>query len=109
MAIRHAAWAPEDAEQDFDEAAALAARWIWKRCSEERTTAALVLNALGAADSVPALRGFEVTSPQTRTRPASGRPVLAYVPTAESLVYAEELARNSSLAVVEGFSFAVAG
>jgi hypothetical protein len=100
---------PENSEQDWDEAAALAAHWIRERCREEQETAVLVLNALDAADSVPALRGFEVTSPQSRTRPAAGGPVLAYVPSLESLVYAEELARNSSLAVIEGFSFSVAG
>lgn len=109
MTVQNAAWVPEGSEQDFNEAATLAVRWIRERCSEERTSAVLVLNALGAADSVPALRGFEVTSPQSRTRPASGRPVLAYVPSIESLAYAEELARNSSLAIIEGFSFSVRG
>jgi hypothetical protein len=109
MAIQHAAWVPEDAEQDFDDAAALAVRWVRQRCAEEQAKAVLVLNALGAADGISALRGLEATSPQARTRPASGRPVLAYVPSPESLAYAEELARNSSLVVVEGFSFAVAG
>ncbi|MFH8760269.1 hypothetical protein [Streptomyces atroolivaceus] len=65
--------------------------------------------ARASASSVPALRGFEVTSPQSRRRPASGESVLAYTPTPESLVYAEQLARGSSLVVVEGFSFSVRG
>ena len=109
MGIRHAAWVPEEIEQDWEEAAVLAARWVWMRAKDEGATPVLVANALDATSSVPALRGFEVTSPQSRRRPASGEPVLAYTPTVESLVYAEELARGSSLVVVEGFSFSVRG
>jgi hypothetical protein len=109
MDIRQAAWVPEDSEQDFDDAAALAARWIRARAAEKRVPAVLVTNVRDAASSVPALRGFEVTSPQSRSRPASGGPVIAYVPSLESLVYAEELARNSCLVVIEGFNFSVRG
>ncbi|MFC8495066.1 hypothetical protein ACFUJU_30585 [Streptomyces sp. NPDC057235] len=109
MGIRQAAWVPEDVEQDYDDAAALAARWIRGRALEERASAVLVTNVRDAASGVPALRGFEVTSPQSRSRPASGGPVLAYVPSLESLVYAGELARGSSLVVVEGFNFSVRG
>lgn len=109
MGIRHAAWVPEDVAQDWEEAAALAARWVRRRATDEGATPVLVANALDAISSVPALRGFEVTSPQSRSRPASGEPVLAYTPTPESLVYAEQLAQGSSLVVVEGFLFSVRG
>ncbi|MFF8556603.1 hypothetical protein ACF058_27710 [Streptomyces sp. NPDC015501] len=109
MGIRHAAWVPEDDALDWEEAAALAARWVRRRGKDEGATPVLVANALDATSSVPSLRGFEVTSPQSRSRPASGEPVLAYTPTLESLVYAEQLARGSSLVIVEGFSFSIRG
>lgn len=109
MGIQHAAWVPEDAEQDWEDAAALAARWVRMRAKDERAAPILVANTLDATSSIRALRGFEVTSPQSRSRPTRDEPVFAYAPTLESLVYAEELARGSSIVVVEGFSFPVRG
>lgn len=48
-------------------------------------------------------------SPQLPNRPAGAASVLAYTPTLESLVLAEQLARGSSLTVIEGLSFSVRG
>ncbi|MFF2519847.1 hypothetical protein [Streptomyces sp. NPDC058086] len=67
-----------------------------------------MLNAFGAEQTVPALRRFaqrhRVATPRSgRQRARSGiGPVLAYLPDAKTLEFAAGLARNSSLAAVEG-------
>ncbi|MFE1980180.1 hypothetical protein [Streptomyces mirabilis] len=109
MGILRAAWVPDDdPERDWEVAAELAVDWAEREAAEQSATAVLVLNAFGAEQTVPALRRFAqrhlVATPRSgRQRAGSGAgPVLAYVPDAKTLNFATGLARNSSLAAVEG-------
>lgn len=108
------AWVPDnDPERDWSIAAQLAATWVDDRCSTERASGVLVTNALNHL-GVPELDDFERrharTSPRARDRVGRGAgPVLSYVPYAKELAFAMQLARNSSIAVVETISFPLAG
>src|SRR6202008_4087252 len=106
-----AAWVPDDdSERPWDEAADLAADWIWERNKIEGMTPLLVTNTFQNARGVPSLeeiarRGGQAT-PQGKQHPERG-PVLAYVPDERSLRLALDLARGYSLAVVESVSFPI--
>lgn len=100
---------------DWETAAALAVDWVRRECAEQGATGVLVLNARGSGDSIRALQRFAadhtVTTPRSHwSRVGRGvGPVLAYVPDEKALDFATGLARGSSLAVVEGYSFPLAG
>ncbi|MFF3959754.1 hypothetical protein ACFYY1_42310 [Streptomyces sp. NPDC001890] len=106
--ILRAAWVPDDdPERDWAVAAGLAVDWIRQECAEQGATGVLVLNAFGVEQQIPALRRFAaehtITTPRA-SRERAGRgtgPVFAYVPDAKSLDFAMNLARASSLVVVE--------
>ncbi|MGW0294749.1 hypothetical protein [Streptomyces tuirus] len=106
--ILRAAWVPDDdPERDWEIAAALAVEWVRQECAEQGAIAVLVLNAFGVEQQLPSLRRFAaehaVTTPRaSRHRVGRGTgPVLAYVPDERTLDFAADLARGSSLAVVE--------
>lgn len=102
-----AAWVPDDdPHRDLETAAQIAADWISQECTDQHATGILVMNALGAEESNPALRQFAAkhtrTTPRVRGSFHGVGPTLAYVPSAPTLHYAAGLARGSSIAVVEG-------
>lgn len=110
-----AAWVPDDPQRPWDEAAVLAVDWVEREAAEQQAAAVLVTNALRSGLSVPSLARFvarhQHTTPQadrSRVSPGTG-PVLAYVPDAKALEFAAELARGSSLCVVEGSLTPLAG
>lgn len=111
--LQAAAWVPDDDPQrPWDEAAELAADWIWARSGVEVATPLLVTNTFQNAVGIRCLeeiarRGGQAT-PQGRERFDHG-PVLAYVPDERSLKFALDLARGYSLAIVETVSFPLAG
>ncbi len=110
--MRAAAWVPDDdSERPWDEAAELAADWIWERSKIEGVTPLLVTNTFQNAVGISSLgeiarEGGQAT-PQGKQRFDCG-PVLAYVPDERSLKLALDLARGHSLAVVETVSFPLA-
>ncbi|MBJ6613969.1 hypothetical protein ACFT8V_30085 [Streptomyces griseoincarnatus] len=106
--ILRAAWVPDDdPERDWAIAADLAVDWVRQECAEQGAVGVLVLNAFGVEQQIPSLRRFAaehtVTTPRaSRDRVGRGRgPVLAYVPDERTLDFAADLARGSSLAIVE--------
>lgn len=115
MNLSSVAWVPDDdSQRDWNVAAGLAARWVDDRCNEEEASGVLVTNTLDHL-GVPELEDFERRHSRTSRlasadRVGSGRgPVLSYVPRAEELQFAMDLARDSSLAVVETISFPLSG
>ncbi|TFD44999.1 hypothetical protein E3T55_19590 [Cryobacterium frigoriphilum] len=101
----------DDSHRPWDEAASLAADWIWERSETEGVTPLLVTNTLKSGTFMPVLddiarRGGHA-APLGKERFDRG-PVLAYVPVEKTLKYAMELARGYSLAVVETDSFPLA-
>lgn len=110
--LQAAAWVPDDdPERPWDEAADLAADWIWERSEIEGVTPLLVTNTFQNAVGIDCLEeiareGGQAT-PQGKQRFDRG-PVLAYVPDERTLKLALNLARGYSLAVVETVSFPLA-
>lgn len=109
------AWVPDDdPTRAWSIAAGLAVEWVDERCRVENATGVLVTNSMRHL-GVPALDEFERRNTKTSRRAGRARvpegegPVLAYVPHAEELDFATQLARNSSLAVVETASFPLGG
>ncbi|NIL43192.1 hypothetical protein HCB17_20145 [Salinispora arenicola] len=110
--LQAAAWVPDDdPERPWEDAADLAADWIWGRSEVEGIAPLLVTNTfqngvgIGCLDEI-ARRGGQAT-PQGKQRFDRG-PVLAYVPDERTLKFALDLARGYSLAVVETVSFPLA-
>lgn len=109
--LRAAAWVPDDdPERPWDEAADLAAEWIWARAEEEGKQPMLVTNTFQNGFGIASLN--EITGAGRQATPRSrGRfepgPVLAYVPVEKALDLALDLARESSLVVVETINFPV--
>lgn len=110
--LQAAAWVPDDdPERPWEEAADLAADWIWGRCEIEKVAPLLVTNTvqngvgIGCLDVI-ASRGGRAT-PQGTQRFDHGS-VLAYVPDERTLMLALDLARGYSLAAVETFRFPLA-
>lgn len=110
--LQAAAWVPDDdPERPWDEAADLAADWIWERSEVEDVKPLLVTNTFQNARGIESLEeiareGGQVT-PQGKKRLERG-PVLAYVPYERTLKLALNLAHGYSLAVVETVSFPLA-
>jgi hypothetical protein len=110
--LQAAAWVPDDdPERPWDEAAELAATWIWERSEVEGVTPLLVTNTFQNALGIDCLeeiaeKGGQAT-PQGKQRLNRG-PVLAYVPYERTLKLALDLARGYSLAIVETGSFPLA-
>jgi len=110
--LQAAAWVPDDDPQrPWEEAADLAAEWIWERSKEEGATPLLVTNTFQNGRGIGSLReiaerGGHATS-QGKERFNAG-PVLAYVPNEKTLDFALGLAHGYSLAVVESVSFPLA-
>jgi hypothetical protein len=115
MEFVQVAWVPDDdPERAWSIAAGLAADWVEHRCSEEKASGVLVTHTVDETN-VPELRDFTRRHAHTsrlasgdRLQPGVG-PVLSYVPDEEDLYFAMQLARKSSIAVVEGTSFPLWG
>lgn len=110
--LQAAAWVPDDdPERPWDEAADLAADWIWERSEAEGAAPLLVTNTFQNARGIESLeeiaRAGGQATPQGKGRFDRG-PVLAYVPDERTLKLALNLARGYSLAVVESVSFPLA-
>ena len=109
--LQAAAWVPDnDPQRSWEDAAGLAADWIWERSRIEGVIPLLVTNTFQNAVGIDSLeeiarKGGQAT-PQGKQRFDRG-PVLAYVPDERTLKLALELARGYSLAVVETVSFPV--
>lgn len=110
--LQAAAWVPDDdPERPWEDAADLAAEWIWERSEIEGVTPLLVTNTfqnavgIGCLDEI-ARQGGKAT-PQGKKR-FDRSSVLAYVPDERTLKLALDLARGYSLAVVETVSFPLA-
>ncbi|NLI84514.1 MAG: hypothetical protein GX440_03750 [Propionibacterium sp.] len=110
--LQAVAWVPnDDPACPWDEAADLAADWIWERSEAEGITPLLVTNTFQNARGIESLeeiasKGGQATS-QTKQRFDRG-PVLAYAPDERTLKLALNLARGYSLAIVETVSFPLA-
>lgn len=103
--LQAAAWVPDDdPERPWDDAATLAADWIWERSTVEGVSPVLVTNTFRNSSGIECLdeiarEGGQAT-PKGKQRFDRG-PVLAYVPDEGTLRLALDLARGYSLAVVE--------
>lgn len=110
--LQAAAWVPDDDPQrHWEDAAGLAADWIWERSRVEGVPPLLVTNTFHNAVGIHCLEeiareGGQAT-PQGKQRFDRG-PVLAYVPDERTLKLALDLARGHSLAVVETVRFPLA-
>lgn len=109
--LQAAAWVPEDDPQrPWDEAADIAAKWIWERSAAEGVIPMLVTNtfrnAIGIASLDEIVSAGGQATPQGKGRFDRG-PVLAYVPTERTLKLATDLAHGYSLVVVETTSFPI--
>jgi hypothetical protein len=101
----------DDPSRPWDEAAELAADWIWERSDIEGAPPLLATNTFQNAGGIGCLQqigqaGGHAT-PQGKQRFDRG-PVLAYVPHERTLKLALDLARGYSLAIVESVSFPLA-
>lgn len=100
-----AAWVPDDDPQrPWDEAEALAVRWVREQAARQRSAPLVVTYSRQNASCMEHARGIEqvtVRSPGSVTGPV-GRPVLAYAPDEETLALAHRHARGSALVMVEG-------
>jgi hypothetical protein len=110
--LQAAAWVPDDdPERPWDEAAELAADWIWERSKIEGITPLLVTNTFQNAVGIDCLEEIAhkrgQATPQSKQRFDHG-PVLAYVPDERTLKLALDLARGYSLAIVETDRFPLA-
>lgn len=110
--LQAVAWVPDDdPERPWDEAADLAADWIWERSEAEGVKPLLVTNTFQNARGIESLeaiaRAGGQATPQGKER-FNGGPVLVYVPDERTLELALNLARGYSLAVVESVSFPLA-
>lgn len=110
--LQAAAWVPDDEpERPWDEAADLAAGWIWERSAAEGVEPLLVTNTFQNAVGIESLeeiaREGGHATPQGKER-LDPSPVLAYVPNERALELALNLARGYSLAVVETVNFPLA-
>ncbi|MFC4902769.1 hypothetical protein [Kocuria oceani] len=110
--LQVAAWVPDDnPKRPWDEAADLAANWIWQRSEVKSVAPLLVTNTfqngtgIGALDDIVHHGGH--ATPQGKERFDPG-PVLAYAPTEKTLNFALDLARGHSLVVVETARFPIA-
>lgn len=106
--LQAAAWVPDDDPvRPWDEAADLAAEWIWERSEVEGVKPLLVTNTFQNARGIESLeqiaREGGHATPQGKERFECG-PVLAYVPYERALELALNLARGYSLALVETVS-----
>jgi hypothetical protein len=107
--LQAAAWVPDnDPQRPWNEAADLAADWIWERSDIEGVKPLLATNTFQNAVGIDSLdeiarHGGQAT-PQGKERFDHG-PVLAYVPDERTLKLALNLARGYSLAIVETVSF----
>lgn len=110
--LQAAAWVPDDdPKRPWDEAADLAANWIWQRSAVEGVAPLLVTNTFQNGTGIGVLgeivrHGGQAT-PQGKKHFNPG-PVLAYVPTERALDLAFDLARGHSLVVVETVRFPLA-
>lgn len=110
--LQAAAWVPDDdPERPWEEAADLAAEWIWNRSDFEEATPLLVTNTFQNAVGIKSLdeivRAGGQATPQGKHR-FDCSPVLAYVPDERTLRRALDLARGYSIAIVESVSFPIA-
>lgn len=110
--LQAAAWVPDhDPGRPWDEAAGLAAAWIWGRSQTEGVKPILVTNTFQNARGIESLeeiaRAGGQATPRGKGRLGRG-PVLVYVPDERTLKFALNLARGYSLAVVESVSFPLA-
>lgn len=105
MTVRAIAWVPEAETRPWHAAAELAGTWLRRQASEygERPGAVTpAIQGYGIPD-VDRL-GWKTSRRSGRGRAPDGRlAVLAYVPDWESLGFAAMLARDGSIAVIEGF------
>ena len=106
--LQAAAWVPDDdPERPWDEAADLAADWIWERTRVEGIKPLLVTNTFQNAVGIQSLdkiaRDGGQATPQGNQR-FDRSPVLAYVPDERTLKLALDLARGYSLVIVETVS-----
>lgn len=112
--LRSAAWVPDDEPfRPWEDAAQLAAEWIWSRSAAEGVAPILVTNTerrggWGMRVLEEIVRAGGHATPQTECR-FKNAPALAYLPHARSLRFAMDLARRYSLVVVEGSVFPLSG
>jgi hypothetical protein len=110
-----AAWVPEHADMDWDDAVLIAIDWIEQECADQGVRRALLIthtkDHLGQGPLGAFAGRHDWTTPQSRHRVRldRGRPVFAYVPDAKVLDIAADYARGSSLCAVEGFNHPLAG
>ncbi|GHE47411.1 hypothetical protein GCM10017673_56590 [Streptosporangium violaceochromogenes] len=108
-----AAWVPEAEDRDWEDAAELAAQWVEAESSAQGARPVVVANGKHSADDIGVLsrmaRQYGLATPRSRDSARGAGPVLAYVPTLETLELAIRAARNSSLCVVEGVAQPLAG
>ena len=113
MKLESAAWVPDnDPTRSWDVAAGWAVDWVDARCQEMGSRGVLVTNTLDHL-GITALERFVQRNARvsrlSKSRVTHGVPVLSYVPEAENLHHAMNIARNSSIAVVEGGLFPLRG
>ena len=111
MTVRAFAWVPEAETRPWDAAAEFAGIWLRRQASEHGERPGAVTPAIqdyGIPD-VDRL-GWKTSRRSGRRRVPDGQlGVLAYVPDWEELEFATQLARDGSLAVVEGFGTRMEG
>jgi hypothetical protein len=111
VTVRAVGWVPEAETRPWEAAAELAGRWLRLQASEHGERPGAVTPAIqnyGIPD-VDRL-GWKTSRRSGRRRVPDGRlGVLAYVPDWDSLDFATHLARDGSIAVVEGFGTNVEG
>ena len=113
--IEHLAWLPNN-DIVYPELQALEERavdWLLERADNEDTDPMIFVNASKSADGFSApfndlIRRYGYTYPLDRSKPR-GVPVLALYPDARSLHMAMDVARRSSLMVIESISLPLRG
>lgn len=108
--LRLAAWVPDDdPERPWDDAADLAAEWIWERSRSEGVQPMVVTNTFSVhlPVSLATIADQGWATPQGKGRYDRG-PVVVFVPDERTLRKAMDLARGHSLVAIEGYGFSLA-
>lgn len=108
-----AAWVPDDDEtRPWDDAAELAAEWILREAAQQGARPVLVTPTQSQWDcGVKIITRFaqQYAALTPRSKGFAKGPTLAYVPDYEGMELAANVARSSSLAVVETVSYPLLG
>lgn len=108
MKLKAAAYVPDDdPDRSWDDASKPLIAWLDQQAISEERAPLLLIDTLQSHG--PAGQNYEQTTNRSRNRVQRGRPTFVHAPDAELLELGVNYASGYSIAVVESFSFPLAG